>query len=95
MEISQPFCNFKMSVRGFEMTLVCQMVVSQLRNTLRNGALATKLGVFMLCDFAAVSQLRNEVTVLRNGTRVPRERFAAAKIFTERGLRLRDDFAAK
>ncbi|WKA00344.1 hypothetical protein VitviT2T_018706 [Vitis vinifera] len=34
---------------------------SQLRNTLRNGALAAKLEVFTLWDFAAVSQLRNEV----------------------------------
>nr|CAN64386.1 hypothetical protein VITISV_029469 [Vitis vinifera] len=34
-------------------------LVSQLRNTLRNGALAAKLGIFMLWSFAAVSQLRN------------------------------------
>ena len=34
-------------------------LVSQLRNTLRNGALAAKLGIFTLCSFAAVSQLRN------------------------------------
>ena len=32
----------------------------QLRNTLRNGTLVAKLGVFTLWDFAAVSQLRNE-----------------------------------
>ena len=31
-------------------------------------------------------------TVLQNGTRVPRGCFAAAKIFAERGLRLRNDF---
>ena len=42
------------------MALVCQKVVSQLQNTLRNGALAAKLGVFSLWDFAVVSQLRNE-----------------------------------
>nr|CAN75027.1 hypothetical protein VITISV_034950 [Vitis vinifera] len=30
------------------MALVCQKVVSQSRNTLQNGALAAKLGVFML-----------------------------------------------
>ena len=34
-------------------------LVSQLRNTLRNGALAAKLGIFTLYSFAAVSQLRN------------------------------------
>ena len=42
------------------MALVCQKVVSQLRNTHRNGALAAKLGVFTLWDFATVLQLRNE-----------------------------------
>ena len=49
-----------MSVRGFQMALVCQKVVFQLRNTHRNGALAAKLGVFTLWDFATVLQLRNE-----------------------------------
>ena len=137
------FRSCEISVRGFEMALVCQKKVSQLRNTLRNGALAAKLEVFTLWDFAAVSQLRNEShcvakwhscakkwfrscetpfqmasrlwnggfqgvevsqpfrscetrgTVLRNGTRVPKECFAAAKIFAERDLRLRNGFAAK
>ena len=78
-----------------KMALMCQRGASQLRNTLRNGALVAKLGVFTLWDFVAVSQLRNEVTVLRNGTCVSRGCFAAAKIFAERGLRLRNDFAAK
>ncbi|WJZ97420.1 hypothetical protein VitviT2T_016025 [Vitis vinifera] len=35
-----------MSVRGFEMALVCQRMVSQLRNSLRNEALAAKSGSF-------------------------------------------------
>ncbi|RVW70542.1 hypothetical protein CK203_059245 [Vitis vinifera] len=97
-------------------------VVSQSRNTLRNGALAAKLGIFTLWSFAAVSQLQNtlrngalpakmgsscfggsqlfrsckmRVTVLRNGTRVPKSGFIAAKIFAERGLWLRTGFAAK
>ena len=30
---------------------------SQLQNTLRNGALAAKLGIFTLCSFTAISQL--------------------------------------
>ena len=34
-------------------------------------------------DFTAVSQLRNEVTMLRNGTRVLKGGFAAVKIFAE------------
>ena len=140
-----------MSVWGFQMALVCQKVVSQPQNTLRNGALAAKLGVFMLrchftaakhpakwgfgCEigsflcFAAVSQLQNtmqngalaaklavfyasqpfrscemRVTMLRNGTRVPKVGFAATKLPTEWGfgceignfhaLELRSHFAA-
>ena len=47
--ISQPkviFAAAKMSVLGFEMALVCQRVVSQLQNSLRNGALVAKIGSF-------------------------------------------------
>ena len=53
------------------------------------------MGVFTLWDFAAVSQLRIEVTVLRNGTRVPRGGFAAAKIFVEGCVGLRNHFAVE
>ena len=56
----RPFRSCEMSVRGFQMALMCQKVVSQPQNTLRNRALAAKLEVFTLCDFAAISQLRNE-----------------------------------
>ena len=49
--ISQPFRSCEMSVRGCEMALVCQRVVSQLRNTLRNRALAAKIGDFTLWGF--------------------------------------------
>ena len=38
-----------------EMALVCQKLVSQLQNTLRNGALVAKLGIFMFWSFAVVS----------------------------------------
>ena len=90
--------------------------VSQLRNTLRNGALAAKLGVFMLrsrktpCEmglwlrklgvftlwhFAAVSQLRNEGHCAAKWHSCAKSGFAVAKIFAERGLRLRTGFAAK
>ena len=41
------------------------------------------------------SQLRNGCTSLRNGTRVLRDLFAAAKIFTEGAWRLRNHFAAR
>ena len=122
VEVSQPFQSYEMSVRGFQMALVCQKVVPSreipckmelwLRNWkfLRFGILQP----FRSCEM--------RVTVLQNGTRVPksgfaavksfakwsfpcengifhalvvRSRFAAAKIFTERGLRLRTGFAAK
>ena len=33
------------------MALVCQGVVSQLRNHLRNGVMAAKIGVLKLCGF--------------------------------------------
>ena len=38
--------------------------------------------------------LRNECTMLQNGTRVPRGGFAAAKIFAKGDRRLRNHFAA-
>ena len=45
--------------------------------------------------FATISQLRNEGMRLRNGTHVPRGGFAAAKIFAEGGMGLRNHFTAK
>ncbi|WKA10557.1 hypothetical protein VitviT2T_028122 [Vitis vinifera] len=74
-----------MSVRGCEMALMCQRVVSQLRNTLSNGFSAAKWRISRRGDFAAISQLRNRCTGLRNGTCVPRGLFAAAKNFRKEG----------
>ena len=51
VEVLQPFRSFEMSVRGFQMVLVCQKVVSQLRNSLRNGALVAKIGSFYALAF--------------------------------------------
>ena len=76
-----------MSVRGFQMALVCQKVVSQLRNTLRDGALAAKLGIFTLCSFAAVSQLRN------GGSCAAKWHSCAKLGFAEESIELRNDFA--
>ena len=81
-----------MSVRGFQMALVCQKVVSQPQNTLRNGALAAKLGVFTLYDFAAISQLRNEGHCAAKWHSCAKLGFAAAKIFTEESIKLQNDF---
>ena len=63
--------------------------------TLRNGALAAKLGFFTLWSFAAVSQLRNGGSCAAKWHSCAKSGFAAAKIFVERGLRLRTGFAAK
>ena len=83
MEVSQPFRSCEMSVQGFQMALVCQKVVSQLRNTLRNGALAAKLGFFTFWDFACVSQLRNEVHCAAKWHSCAKVGFAAAKSSAE------------
>ena len=56
------------------------------------GLWLRKLEISRFGDFAAILQLRNGVPVLRNGTRVPRGVFAAAKIFAEGGVGLRNLF---
>ena len=59
------------------------------------GARLRKWEFLSVEDFVSISQLRNEGEGgLRNGTRVPMGCFAAAKIFVERGMRLRNHFAA-
>ena len=66
------------------MALMCQRVVSQLRNPLRNGSLAVKIGVLKLWGFRSPFHSCEMKGGLRNGTRVPRGGFAVAKIFAER-----------
>nr|CAN69045.1 hypothetical protein VITISV_022343 [Vitis vinifera] len=77
----------------------CEMRVTVLRNgtrnTLLNEALAAKLGVFTLWDFAAAKQLRNGGSYAAKWHSCAKSGFAVAKIFAERGLRLRTGFAAK
>ena len=67
--------------------------VSQLRNTLRNGALAAKLGIFTLYSFAAVSQLRNGSSCTAKWHSCAKLGFAASKIFPEETMELRNGFA--
>ena len=62
-------------------------LVSQLRNTLPNGALAANLGIFTLCSFAAVLQLRNE------GSCAAKWHSCAKLGFAEESIELRNDFA--
>ena len=52
---SQPFCSCEMGVTVLRNGTRVPKLVSQLRNTLRNGALAVKLGIFTLSSFATVS----------------------------------------
>ena len=72
-----------------------------LRNVSNRGAAATfpswcvRWRILRCGDFATISQLRNEGMRLRNGTHVPRGGFAAAKIFAEGGMGLRNHFAEK
>nr|CAN79488.1 hypothetical protein VITISV_040447 [Vitis vinifera] len=62
-------------------------LVSQLRNTLRNGALVAKSGIFTFYSFAAVSQLRI-------GGSCSAKWHSCAKLgFAERSNELRNDFA--
>ena len=46
-----PFCSCEIGLLCCEVALVCQRGVLQLRNTLRNGAMATKIGDFTLWGF--------------------------------------------
>ena len=55
-------------------------VVSQLRNTLRNGALAANFFFWISQPFRSCEM---RFTVLRNGTHVPKSGFAAVKSFAK------------
>ena len=76
------------------MALVCQGVVSQLQNHLRNEGVAAKMGVFRHEGFRRAFYSCEIEGGLRNGTRVPRGCFTAAKIFAEGAMGLRNHFAA-
>ena len=56
---SQSFRSYEIRVTMLRNGTRVLKLVPQLQNTPRNGALAAKLGIFMLWSFAAVSQLRN------------------------------------
>ena len=68
-------------------------LVSQLRNTLRNGALTAKTGIFTFYSFAANSQLQNGGSCFAKCHSCAKLGFAAAKIFAEESNELRNDFA--
>ncbi|WJZ84416.1 hypothetical protein VitviT2T_004021 [Vitis vinifera] len=93
--ISQSFHNCEMRFTVLRNGTRVPKCASQLRNTLRNGALAAKLGIFTFWDFAAVSQLRNESHCAVKWHSCAKVGFAAEKIFSKRDLWLRTGFAAK
>ena len=88
-----PFRSYEIR-GGCEMALVCQRVVSQLRNLLWNGSLAAKIGVLKLWGFRSPFRSYEMREGLRNGTHVPRGGFAATKNFAEGGIGLWNHFAA-
>ena len=92
---SQSFRSYEIRVTMLRNGTRVPKLVPQLQNTPRNGALAAKLGIFMLWSFAAVSQLRNGGSCAAKWHSCAKIGFATAKIFAERGLRLRIGFAAK
>ncbi|WKA10538.1 hypothetical protein VitviT2T_028104 [Vitis vinifera] len=77
------------------MALVCQKLVSQLRNTLLNGALAAKLEIFTLWSFVAVSQLRNGGSCAAKWHSCAKLDFVAAKISAENSNELQNGLPAK
>ena len=66
--------------------------LSQLRNTLRNGTLVAKSGIFTLYRFAAVSQLRIGGSCVAKWHTCAKLGFATSKIFAEEKIKLRNDF---
>ena len=69
--------------------------LSQLRNTLRNGTLVAKSGIFTLYRFAAVSQLRNGGSCATKWHTCAKITFATAKILAENPQVLRNGLATK
>ena len=69
--------------------------LSQLRNTLRNGTLVAKSGIFTLYRFAAVSQLRNGGSCAAKWHSCAKLAFAATKILKENPKVLRNGLATK
>ena len=67
--------------------------LSQLRNTLRDGTLVAKSGIFTLYRFAAVLQLRIRGSCVAKWHTCAKLGFAASKIFAEEKMELRNDFA--
>ena len=90
--ISQPFCSCEMRVTVLRNGTRVPKVLSQPWNPLRNGTFVAKSTFF---TSQCVSQLRNRCSCVAKWHSCAKIGFAAAKIFAERAIGLRANFAAK
>ena len=91
--LRNPFRSCELSVTMLRSGTRVPKSLSQLRNTLRNGSLVAKSGIFTLYRFAAVSQLRNGGSCAAKWHSCAKLGFAASKIFADEKMELRNDFA--
>ena len=91
--LRNPFRSCELSVTVLRNGTCVPKSLSQLRNTLRNGTLVAKSGIFMIYRFAAVSQLRIGGSCVAKWHSCAKLGFAASKIFAEEKMELRNDFA--
>ena len=93
--LRNPFRSCELSVTVLRSGTRVPKSLSQLRNTLRNGTLVAKSGIFTLYRFAAVSQLRIGGSCAVQWHSCAKLGFAAAKIFAEESNELRNGLSAK
>ena len=93
--LRNPFRSCEMNVTVLRSGTRVPKSLSQLRNTLRNGTLVAKSGIFTLYRFAAVSQLGNGGSCAVKWHTCAKVDFAAAKILAENSNVLRNGLATK
>ena len=93
--ISQQFRSCEMRVTVLRNGTRVPRLVSQLPNTLRNGAFPAKWRISCFGGSQPLSQLRNGGHCAAKWHSCAKSGFAAAKIFAERAIGLRTGFAAK
>ena len=93
--LRNPFRSYELSVTVLRSGTRVPKSLSQLRNTLRDGTLVAKSGIFTLYRFAAVSQLRIGGSCVAKWHSCAKIDFAATKILTENSNVLRNGLATK
>ena len=91
--LRNPFRSCELSVTVLRSGTRVPKSLLQLRNTLQNGTLVAKSRIFTLYRFAAVSQLRIGCHCAAKWHTCAKLGFAASKIFAEKKMELRNDFA--